>query len=73
MDIDSERKDEETSDIPVHKKMQLMMIMSTLSVVRSCGNRCDVFNPTYDVSSDNTTQCYDRCVDIYSRLYTLYH
>ena len=42
--------------------------LALLSVVKGCGSRCEVFNPSYELSHPGAQNCYDRCVDKYIQL-----
>ena len=49
-------------------KARTLESLAMLSVVKGCGSRCEVFNPSYELTHPGMQNCYDRCLEVYVKL-----
>ena len=49
-------------------KQEALRTLSIISLIKTCGSRCEVFNPAIDLANSSVRDCYDKCTDVYYRL-----
>lgn len=68
-----EQKSFNEEQLSFEAKTDLLKTTSIFSLIRSCGSRCQIFNPASDLAVSSARECYNSCVDIYLTLHAKYN